>query len=532
MGNGVPVARLDEKQGGGLRAWWRNASVKTVFVVYVITALAIATALAVCLITVSTELRSRLYMDVWGIQGTYLYDESENLLWPVSDVTLDEGATLFVETHSYLHAIDPANLPKHAVLRDISDYIYASEVVAQSMDADAALESLKRRFPTSDEIAPQDIAAYNAAAVERYDAWAAENADSVYVRLVYESSDVTGELVSPVAYWVDAPLSDSAAALETMLDISTLVAIPLYFVVCIALAARRFYKKRLQPAIGVLESASESIAAEDLDFTVTYDRADELGKLAASFEKMRSSLEKSQRALWRTAEERKRLNAAFSHDLRTPLTVLKGRLELLESKAEVGALDPDEALIMTRSLKAQVDRLERYVAVMGDAQKLDDRELLMQEGRLDELACEVGALASDFAQVEGKDACITMGEGLDVLAKFDRQAVVEVAENLLGNALRFADERVAVHMQLVREQEGAAVFELVVEDDGPGFSAEALHRATEPFYSSARDAEHFGLGLNICALLCEKHGGAVELANRDEGGARVVARFSVELVGA
>lgn len=516
---------------GGVRAWWRDASVKTAFVIYVVVALVVATCISSCLISFSTELRSRLYTDIWEVQGIYLYDEKEGMLWPVDDVTLDNGATLFVEAHSYLHAIDPASLPKRAVLRDISDYVYASVALDGDVDYEQAVAALERRYPTSSEIAPADIAAYDVAATRRYQAWAQENASSAYAQLVAKGSGATGELVSPIAYWVDMSLPRSAAALEQALDVVVLVAVPLSFVVCIALAARRFYKKRLQPAIGVLESASESIAAEDLDFTVTYDRADELGKLATSFEKMRSSLEKSQRALWRTAEERKRLNAAFSHDLRTPLTVLKGRLELLESKAEVGALDPDEALIMTRSLKAQVDRLERYVAVMGDAQKLDDRTLLMQEGRLDELAGEVGALASDFAQVEGKDADITIGEGLDVLAEFDRQAVVEVAENLLGNALRFADEHVAVHMQLVHEQEGAAVFELVVEDDGPGFSAEALHRATEPFYSSARDAEHFGLGLNICALLCEKHGGAVELANRDEGGARVVARFSVEPVG-
>ena len=57
--------------------------------------------------------------------------------------------------------------------------------------------------------------------------------------------------------------------------------------------------------------------------------ADELGKLCQSFETMRASLEANSRALWDAVEERKRLNAAFSHDLRTPLTVLQGYSDFL-----------------------------------------------------------------------------------------------------------------------------------------------------------------------------------------------------------
>ena len=71
---------------------------------------------------------------------------------------------------------------------------------------------------------------------------------------------------------------------------------------------------------------------------------------------------------------------------------------------------------------------------------------------------------------------------------------------------------------------------LTVEDDGPGFTPEALKRAVEPYFrdkAAARDGEHFGLGLYICRTLTERHGGALTVENAPEGGGRVRAAFRV-----
>ena len=79
-----------------------------------------------------------------------------------------------------------------------------------------------------------------------------------------------------------------------------------------------------QKAFGSAEQRLSKIAQNDLDFHVESPSSDEMGQLCQSFETMRASLEANSRALWDAVEERKRLNAAFSHDLRTPLTVLQG----------------------------------------------------------------------------------------------------------------------------------------------------------------------------------------------------------------
>ena len=91
-----------------------------------------------------------------------------------------------------------------------------------------------------------------------------------------------------------------------------------------------------------LAGAADRIAEQDLDFAIGTVRGRELGRLSETLEHMRASLLEAQRELWRTAESRRRLNAAFAHDLRTPITVLKGTVEMAQMRLRRGdTLDVD-----------------------------------------------------------------------------------------------------------------------------------------------------------------------------------------------
>ena len=102
----------------------------------------------------------------------------------------------------------------------------------------------------------------------------------------------------------------------------------------------------------------------------------------------------------------------------------------------------------------------------------------------------------------------------------DTAIVMRVYENLLANAVRFAKKKIKVSAE---SRDGYLY--LTVSDDGSGFAGKDLENATKPFYKTVRetDNEHFGMGLNICKILCEKHGGYIRLSNRD--GAVVTAAF-------
>ena len=111
---------------------------------------------------------------------------------------------------------------------------------------------------------------------------------------------------------------------------------------------------------------------QDLDFTISSDSGDELGQLCAAFEKMRGQLQKNNRELWRQAEERRRLNAAFSHDLRNPVTVLKGSVRLMEKSLVQDNLLPENIRKNLAQMSRYTERIADYIEVMSSAQRLED----------------------------------------------------------------------------------------------------------------------------------------------------------------
>ena len=117
----------------------------------------------------------------------------------------------------------------------------------------------------------------------------------------------------------------------------------IYFTAAVIVSGAVIYRCKLREPIRMLQSGAQRIMEQDLDFTISSDSGDELGQLCAAFEKMRGQLQKNNRELWRQAEERRRLNAAFSHDLRNPVTVLKGSVRLMEKSLAPDNLPPENS---------------------------------------------------------------------------------------------------------------------------------------------------------------------------------------------
>ena len=142
-----------------------------------------------------------------------------------------------------------------------------------------------------------------------------------------------------------------------------------------------FYYLKLKQPISCLQNGIMRIQNNDLDFSLPILSNDEMGQLCAAFEEMRSELLKSNRLLWQQAEERKRLNAAFSHDLRNPITVLKGSVKLLRQGIQ------DEQTI--DRLESYTLRIEQYVEAMSSVQKLEQLSVKPKEIRLSVLQSEL-----------------------------------------------------------------------------------------------------------------------------------------------
>ena len=297
----------------------------------------------------------------------------------------------------------------------------------------------------------------------------------------------------------------------------------LIYSIFLILAALLLYITKLKKPLALLLNASAKIAKNEFDFSLDYSGHDEMAKLCGAFEKMRSSLDEYDLRMRQMIAERKQLNDAYTHDLRTPIAVLKGYTDTLSEYLPTEQLPKEKVIETVHTMSAHVERLRQFVDSMNTAQKLSDlpiqREAISTEDFI------MGLRETTMYLCEKQNiSCEIISDIEDDTLNIDPSAVTQVFENLLGNALRFAKARITVHLA-----SGGKMFTVCIADDGRGFKEKELTTAAKPYYSVEQNEKtyHFGLGLYICHTLCEKHGGNLKLENAENGGAAVTAAFSL-----
>lgn len=299
----------------------------------------------------------------------------------------------------------------------------------------------------------------------------------------------------------------------------------IYAVLSMIFVSLQFYKRRLLKPIVILENGIEEIKKENLDITVFYDSKDEMGKVCRSFDDMRRELLSGKKEMWRMVEEQKKLNAAFAHDLRTPLTVLRGYSDYLGRYLPQGKVSKEKLSDTLLVMSGYIERLEHYTNTMKSIRSLDDWEMSFSEKEFDFLLDEMRHVAEMMNKPGILNITIEKEDSGNRTLWIDSWIFMEVFENLLSNAVRYAASRVRITLKTE-----AGKLYAFVEDDGPGFTNEGLNKAKMPYYRgerSAEEKEHFGIGLHICGKLCERHGGDISIANRMGGGAIVSASFGI-----
>lgn len=394
------------------------------------------------------------------------------------------------------------------------------------------------------------------------------------------SSDPSVTIIHPEASATPA-WSQAVGSLLGVLQIALPI---LIFTLVILLTSILFYRTKLKEPLHILKSSTERIMQDDLDFVIPAPSGrDELGQLCGAFEKMRETLLANNQTLWRQAEERKRLNAAFAHDLRNPVTVLKGTAKLLRKgicdEQTIGRLE-DYTLRIEQYIESMssIQRLEqvpvqrKMIACDLLYRELEDTARLLAPG----LSCRItmhGIGSVGMKAVETKAAGIdtsvietaAAGKAAIEAATVERATIetaavaidhglfMTVAENLIANGARFAERELMIGLEIAD-----SFLLLSVMDDGPGFPDELLQNGPKPFgkvkqyttYSrkaaectacsetimddakpskvSAENGTHFGMGLYSCQTICLKHGGRLTLENIEGSGAKAAAFFKIE----
>ena len=205
-----------------------------------------------------------------------------------------------------------------------------------------------------------------------------------------------------------------------------------------------------------------------------------------------------QQRLRRLIENRTLMLAAISHDLRTPLTLLRLR-------AENAAKDEDrEKMVATI---AQMD------AMIDASLNLARSEATSEPRRSVDIAALLSSIADDMADA---GRAVTMAPSGELVYECQPEALRRAITNLLDNAIKYG-KRARLSVEAT-----PASIEIVVEDEGPGIPQEELGRVVQPFYrlenSRSPETGGVGLGLAITRSVAEAHGGSLVLSNRPEGG--------------
>ena len=183
-------------------------------------------------------------------------------------------------------------------------------------------------------------------------------------------------------------------------------------------------------------------------------------------------------------------------------------------------INMEQALEMVNESKKQIERMDIFVETMRKMSSLDARELVAEEITSKQLEIDIRAEMNVFEKKFGKLYELKCSETAEKFSG-DKEVILEVIENLLSNAFRYAKTKVEMEVFLTSSE-----LQIRIKDDGVGFTVDK-QKATEHFYQqNVKDRlKHSGMGMYISRLYCEKHGGQLLIENEKLSGAVITAVF-------
>lgn len=277
-----------------------------------------------------------------------------------------------------------------------------------------------------------------------------------------------------------------------------------------------------------LEQGSRRIAEGDLNFSLQSKVRNEVGSVIRSYEQMRGELQRSIGAQLALEENRKELISNISHDLKTPLTSIKGYVEGIR---EGIANDPEKLKKYIDVIHAKTLDMDRMIDDLFLLSKLD---LEQEKFHFENVALEEfyrQTMSEMHAEYERAGVRLT-GEyeaGSDAVATMDAQKMKRAILNIVGNSVKFMDKKDPhIHVYFGRH---AAAWVIAVTDNGPGMAQSDLERIFDRFYRADADRNQnvagSGLGLAIVKQIVAVHGGTITA--RSELGQSMTVMFTIPM---
>ncbi len=315
-------------------------------------------------------------------------------------------------------------------------------------------------------------------------------------------------------------VGDSGRWVITVLVIALLS--PFLYIVGFTMLFSKIFVRNINKPLQLLMDASRKIKEKDLDFEINYHSDNELGKLCGAFSEMKEELKKSLSAQWKMEQERVEMVESLAHDLKAPLSVIRGYSEALID----ANFDGDEKLCKYLAvIKENAEKSSNLVQQMQYTSELEksDVQLQLVPVNLSEFLEQKVRHYELQAKQKEIDIVMKMKGDIQIPLLIDADKLERILDNIVSNSLQYTPTGGRISISVTAGKDN--VF-YEIYDSGSGFSQKDMEKAFDKFYrgDEARRSKdgHSGLGLYIVKQLVEQLGGSIRIDNAESGGACVM----------
>ncbi len=288
------------------------------------------------------------------------------------------------------------------------------------------------------------------------------------------------------------------------------------FILYTALIAIRFGKVLTQK-LSPLVVATKKIENQELDFTISYVGIKEIDVVLGAMDQMRAALNDSLKKQWVLEQTRKEQLSALTHDLKTPLTVIRGNVDLI-NETELTE-EQEENLVYIQS---SILQMQDYIQALLDILRNEDSDsVAIEETDLNAYISELKVEAEGLAVSKDIKLIWKIGE-VPTKININQMLFTRAIMNIFSNAVDFTPQKGRIECSIAKKND---MLEFKISDSGRGFTARDINKASEQFYmgdQSRTSHLHHGMGIYIANTIVKKHNGRLILGNSaDLGGAEV-----------
>lgn len=289
--------------------------------------------------------------------------------------------------------------------------------------------------------------------------------------------------------------------------------------VCVILTAK--FAKNIRAQLNPLFKATEQVSQQNLDFEVGHSAIKEFEDVLCSFANMKDNLKSSLEQQWSAEQLQREQIAALAHDLKTPLTVIQGNIDLI-SETELD----EEQQLYAGYITESSEQIGVYIKTLIDISRtITGYQLHLEEFDIADYMEQIETQANSLCLTKGICLCMEAGADLGIY-KADKLLLERAIMNVINNAVDYSPPKGTVYVTV---QNIDCFLQISITDEGSGFTPEALHHAQEQFFMGGHSRTfnmHFGIGLYITSSIIKQHNGQLILKNSDKtNGAQVIIKI-------